>query len=676
MSSSQTQIRSTFLLNLKLNFINFWKLAIPFLIFFLILRLIEVWAVFSIHSLEYSKTQITLMGWVYDLEWVFYILGFLLILNTILGMVYPSAAKVLIKITLTLLIILQGGLLFYFTKMLLPLGTDLYAYSLNDIFLTVKASGELNLFNILAILFVLVFVYVLLGLGKWIPLKYHTAVLLTMVCYGYLIGIGIAKNTQKEQAAELERNLMANKSSYFYDQSYNYFTSNEYLYFDFFLASANSGDRLVSKDLTETNYPFLHSNDYPDVLGPYFDEFDTLPDIVFVIVEGLGKAYSGEDAYLGSFTPFLDSLSEHSLYWKNGLSTTGRTFGVLTGMFGSLPFAQKGFMDQAPNLPLHHTLLSLLKTNGYFTNFHIGADKNFDNVNYFLQYQQVDRILDMTSFDADFEETPSKSGFSWGYPDKAMFENGMRKLPVNSGLPQVSIFQTQTSHDPFLIPDEEKYLAMFEKYIQNDLISLPLTTGEYRKYKNMYASILYVDEAIKEFFQAYQKLPNYENTVFIITGDHRLPEIPLATTIDRFHVPIMIFSPKLNRPKRMHGVTSHFEITPTILSLLENRFDLDLPSKVAWKGYVMDTSSTFQSKISNPLMRNKNQLVDYISGEYVLADNQLYQLYDNMGMEPVTDVAMKEKLLTELATYKNSNRFATENNRILPDSLAVYIPKN
>ena len=282
----------------------------------------------------------------------------------------------------------------------------------------------------------------------------------------------------------------------------------------------------------------------------------------------------------------------------------------------------------------------------------------------------------MTSFDADFEETPSKSGFSWGYPDKAMFENGMRKLPVNSGLPQVSIFQTQTSHDPFLIPDEEKYLAMFEKYIQNDLISLPLTTGEYRKYKNMYASILYVDEAIKEFFQAYQKLPNYENTVFIITGDHRLPEIPLATTIDRFHVPIMIFSPKLNRPKRMHGVTSHFEITPTILSLLENRFDLDLPSKVAWKGYVMDTSSTFQSKISNPLMRNKNQLVDYISGEYVLADNQLYQLYDNMGMEPVTDVAMKEKLLTELATYKNSNRFATENNRILPDSLAVYIPKN
>ena len=75
-------------------------------------------------------------------------------------------------------------------------------------------------------------------------------------------------------------------------------------------------------------------------------------------------------------------------------------------------------------------------------------------------------------------------------------------------------------------------------------------------------------------------------------------------------------------------------------------------------------------------MRNKNQLVDYISGEYVLADNQLYRLFDNMGLEPVTDVSMKEKLQSEFETYKNSNRYATGNNRIIPDSLAVYIPKN
>lgn len=396
--------------------------------------------------------------------------------------------------------------------------------------------------------------------------------------------------------------------------------------------------------------------------------------MVFIIVEGLGKAYSGEEAYLGSFTPFLDSLSEHSLYWKNGLSTTGRTFGVLTGIFGSLPFAQKGFMEQAPEFPLHLSLFSILKQNGYFTNYHIGADKNFDNVGSFLEYQKVDRVLDMSSFDADFEETPSKSGFSWGYPDKAMFENGMRKIPRDISQPQLSVFQTQTSHDPFLIPEEQKYFDLFESYISNTLKATPVQAGNYRKYQSMYASILYVDEAIKEFFEEYKKMPKYENTIFIITGDHRLPEIPLATTMDRFHVPIMVFSEKIQRPKRMHGITSHFEITPTLLGYLKSHYDLNLPSLTAWKGYVMDTSAVFQSNITNPLMRNKNQLIDYLSNEYVLSDNQLYRLYDNMDMEPITDIRLKEKLSREFESYRNSNRYATENNRILPDSLNAYLP--
>jgi uncharacterized sulfatase len=256
-----------------------------------------------------------------------------------------------------------------------------------------------------------------------------------------------------------------------------------------------------------------------------------------------------------------------------------------------------------------------------------------------------------------------------------MFANGMRKIPRDSVQASLSIFQTQTSHDPFLIPDEQKYFQLLDEYLDKTLKIPASQKPNYLKYQSMYASILYVDEAIREFFEEYRKMPKYENTIFIITGDHRLPEIPLATSIDRFHVPIMIFSEKISRPKRMPAVTTHFEITPTLLAFLQNRYDLELPSLVAWKGYVMDTASTFQSNVSHPLMRNKNQLVDFISNEYFLSDNQLYQLVDNMGMEPITDQRTKEQLTREFETYKNSNRFATDNNRIIPDSLYSYIPK-
>ncbi|MCF1751507.1 LTA synthase family protein [Mariniradius sediminis] len=673
--ASQTKIQSNLIFNLKQSVVQFWKLGIPFLLLIVLLRLAEVQFIFSMHDLSFDRVKILAKGLLFDLEWAFYMLGFLLILQTSIGLVFPRATKTVNKILTTILVILQGGLIFYFSKMLLPLGDDLYAYSVEDIVTTVKASGELNLLNSAAVFLVFGGVFGLLSLGRWIPLGFNGGIVLSVLCYCYLLVFNLFPNLIEKSTAELENNLTANKSRYFYDQSYNYFFNRNYLYFDFYLTAPKKENLLVQKRFVDSNYPFLHQNNYPDVLSPYFGAFDTIPDVVFVIVEGLGKAYSGEDAYLGSFTPFLDSLSNHSLYWKNGLSTTGRTFGVLTGIFGALPFAQNGFMEQAPEFPGHLTLLSLLKHNGYQVNYHIGADKKFDNVGPFLEYQTVDRILDMTSFDPDFEETPSKSGFSWGYPDKAMFENGMRKIPRDSVQASLSIFQTQTSHDPFLIPDEQKYFQLLDEYLDKTLKIPASQKPNYLKYQSMYASILYVDEAIREFFEEYRKMPKYENTIFIITGDHRLPEIPLATSIDRFHVPIMIFSEKISRPKRMPAVATHFEITPTLLAFLHNRYDLELPSVVAWKGYVMDTASTFQANVSHPLMRNKNQLVDFLSNEYFLSDNQLYQLVDNMGMEPITDQRTKEQLTREFESYKNSNRFATDNNRIIPDSLYRYIPK-
>lgn len=671
--STQAQIGSDLIANLQNSIIRFWKIGITFLIFMILLRLLEVWVLFKIHNLAFNQVRLFLQGLLFDLEWSFYILGFLLLTYLIIDRLHQKFSVILLKIILTILILLQTGLFFYFTKMLLPLGEDLYAYSVKDMIMTIQASGEFNVINFIIITLISSGIYVLLSFGRKFPLSFKTSVILSTVCYLYIILFSAFQANNPSTLPELEKNLLANKSFYLYKQSYNYFVGEDYIYFDFYLSAPNRDNQLINKTFIEPNYPFLHKSEYPDVLGPYFDEFDTIPDIVFVIVEGLGKAYSGESAYLGSYTPFLDSLSDHSLYWKNGLATTGRTFGVLVGTFGSLPFANKGFMDQSPAFPKHMTLFSILKHNGYFTNYHIGADINFDNVGSFLKYQKVDRVLGLTSFDSDFKETPSHSGFSWGYPDKALFKNGMRHIPRNPGIPQLSVFQTQTSHDPFVIPDEQKYYKMLDQHLKNEIRPTATEKIKILKYRGMYASMLYVDDAIREFFAAYRQMPKYENTIFIITGDHRLPEIPLATSLDRYHVPILIFSEKLNRPKRLHGVTSHFEITPTLLSFLGEHFPLDLPEAVAWKGYVMDTSATFQSNISNPLMRNKNQLIDYISDEYVLSDNKLFHLIDNMGMVPSSDNLVKEKLIRDFEDYKNSNRYATENDRIIPDSLSRFM---
>ncbi len=672
--SDYAEIKSSFLDNLKTNFIKFWKVGIIYLLVVVLLRIIEVIWVFKVHPLDFKPVLILSSGLFYDFEWGFYILGILLFLYISIGFFAPKTIHVLTRIILTILIVIHAALVFYFTKMLLPLGEDLFAYSLNDMFMTVRASGALTFTNSFIILIILFSIYIITGLGKRVPLHLNSFLILSACCYLYVIMFNFLSGTEKSRVAEVESNLKINKSYYLYNQSYNYFSSASNRYFDFYLPSEGGENLLVNKKFTDTEYPFLHENNYPDVLGPFFDKFDGKPDLVFIIVESLGKAYSGEDAYLGSFTPFLDSLSDHSLYWKNNLSTTGRTFGILTGLFGSLPFAKNGFMEEAPNLPDHLTLFSLLKHNGYHTNFNIGADINFDKVGSFLKYQDIDQAIGLDSFDADFKVTPSTSGFSWGYPDKAMFQNGIRKIPEDSEKPRMSIFQTQTSHDPYIVPDQEIYNRMFLDHLTNTLKVTPDNMPGYLNYQEVYTSVIYADDAIREFFEIYRKRPNYENTIFIVTGDHRLPEVPMSTRIDRFHVPLLIYSPKLKRTKRMHGVTTHYEITPTLLSLLSNRFEMDLPSEVAWKGYVLDTSAVFRSLISNPFMRNKNQLLEYIDGEYVLSDNQLFILSDNMNLDPVEDIVIRDKLTMLFEDYKSSNSFVIDFNRIIPDPLKSSTP--
>ena len=73
-------------------------------------------------------------------------------------------------------------------------------------------------------------------------------------------------------------------------------------------------------------------------------------------------------------------------------------------------------------------------------------------------------------------------------------------------------------------------------------------------------------------------------------------------------------------------------------------------------------------------MRNKNQLIDFIDGEYVISDEQLFQMSDNLNLDPIYDNVIKEKMKGQFETYKASNAIATGANRLLPDSLMKYHP--
>ena len=107
---------------------------------------------------------------------------------------------------------------------------------------------------------------------------------------------------------------------------------------------------------------------------------------------------------------------------------------------------------------------------------------------------------------------------------------------------------------------------------------------KYRNYQKQYSSILFTDEALRKFFKTYKKDENFDNTIFIITGDHRIPEIPMASKIDRYHVPLIIYSPLLKRQAEFESVSSHFDVAPSLISFLKNNYDLKAPESNGFVG--------------------------------------------------------------------------------------------
>ncbi|HYM92575.1 MAG TPA: LTA synthase family protein, partial [Chitinophagaceae bacterium] len=378
--------------------------------------------------------------------------------------------------------------------------------------------------------------------------------------------------------------------------------------------------------------------------------------------------------YLGNFTPFLDSLSKQSLYWKNFLSEGGRTFAVLPSLLGSLPFAKSGFCDLGENMPSHLSLLSLARHNGYHTAFFYGGDSKFDNMSLFLKKNAINAINDESTFPADYTKMPSRNGFSWGYGDNELFRRYFEVQKENSEQPQLNVLLTVSTHSPFLIDDQKKYQDEFEKRMQQ----LNFTENKKqasRNYKDQYSCIMFMDDAIRNFFEEYKKRNDFNNTIFIITGDHRMPEIPMSTKIDRFHVPLMIYSPLLNRKAGFSSVSTHFDITPSLLNFLHNNYGFEKPTLATWMGTGLDTSKAFENNHMYPLMQTKNDIVDFVMGNFHLNGEAVFTVSGDMDEEPVQDKDKYNQLLGEFTRFKNRNEKLINGAPLIPDSIySKYFP--
>ena len=593
-----------------------------------------------------------------------YLPGLTLISLLPLLLPYPKISNSLIFCFWSLVICIQALLVQYFLTSGVPLGADIFGYSYQELRLTlshafqVSISLTIGLIASLTVLWFFIF-------KKRINLISFKASMLILI--GSILALILVPAQSKSASTNNinSLNLSLNKSAYFYDENLNYLIKFFSIKNQPKKSATEPKDKPVAdQNLVDPKYPFLHLENTQDSLGPFFNiDPEHLPNFVFIIVEGLGRDFSGPDARLGSFTPFLDSLIDKSLYWDNFLATQGRTFGVIPSIFSSAPFGQHGLTDDEREIPLHNSFLNVVKNHGYQTRYYSGTDPSFDNAGKYFISQKIDKLFSKKDFDIKY-----RTANEWGYSDKELMQQVVEEEEKELHKPFVSIIQTITMHSPFSFMDDRAY----ESYLDKHINYLKISKNKYSIYmkdKKIYKTILYTDDAVNLFFSAINNQDSYKNTIFIITGDHRLPEIEMDSVIDRYHVPLLIFSPLLKQPQRIKSVSSHFDIAPSLLAFLSNNYAIKTPKYVTWMGDGLDMEPSFRNLHSYPLKQTKVNLVDYVDKEWFLNQGKLYKLNDGFNIDLTTNSYAAANAKERFDEFIISNDSFSISGKLIPDNL-------
>ena len=424
--------------------------------------------------------------------------------------------------------------------------------------------------------------------------------------------------------------------------------------------------------------PFYRVANDPDVLGPFFEATsDGLPpNVVFLIVESLGRRLTGVTRPQVSFTPFVDSLAAEGLFWPNCLSTSERTFGVLPSVFASAPHGRYGFSTALSSLARHHSLLLDMERNGYTTSFYYGGDLSFERYDFFMKTNHLDYLFmpQMTVEDSAQYKLLAEN-HRWGLDDDQLFRCAIAHQQADTGLhrPFLDIYQTLSTHEPFLVDGIEAYEEQARRMVEQTPGITENERNNILRNLNIYACYLYTDQCIRELFAYYAARPDFGNTLFVITGDHRMALVPSGITLRKYNVPLVIYSPLLKRSKTMNAMVSHLDIAPTFNAYLSAHYDYDIDDHCHWLGTSLDTAAAFQSTRKVAFMLNNRDVVDYVSGLEYITSGKVAELDSLFIGSPGKDEQRRQALMEELEAFNTLSRYVVQNDLLIPRDVNMIL---
>ncbi|WP_257345842.1 LTA synthase family protein [Pseudalkalibacillus decolorationis] len=289
-------------------------------------------------------------------------------------------------------------------------------------------------------------------------------------------------------------------------------------------------------------------------------------NVVMISMESLQDFVINNEVEGKEITPFLNDLieDEDTYYFPNFYHQTGQgktsdsEFIVANSMY-PLPSGAVFFTHSQNE---YQAMPEILDQKDYYTASMHANNKSFWNRDIMYKSLGYDHFYSLK----DYKVTPETS-IGWGLKDEHFFEQSvghMKEMPE----PYFTKLITLTNHFPFSLEQEDELIPEWTS--QDGTVNRYFTTARY------------TDESIKMFFDSLKNQGMYEDTVFVLYGDHYGisenhnaamskylgKEITPFVSTQLQQVPLLIHIPGDGNGKVMETVGGQIDIRPTLLHLL------------------------------------------------------------------------------------------------------------
>ncbi len=397
----------------------------------------------------------------------------------------------------------------------------------------------------------------------------------------------------------------------------------------------------ITRKLLLTEHDQLIDADSAAIRRIYSPTADTqlqVRNVVVILMESFAGRYVGALGSKDQITPEFDKLAQEGLlftrFFANGTHTHQGMFASMA-CFPNLPAFE--YLMQTPEGGNQFSGLPQLLSARDFQNAYVyNGDFAWDNQQGFFSNQGMTHFVGRNDY-----INPVVSDPTWGVADQDMFDRSIIELnQLKDDQPFYALLQTLSNHTPYALPD----VLPIEPVTGHGSLDLHLT------------AMRYSDWALGEFFKQAKQQPWYNDTLFVVLGDHGFgtPEQMTEMDLHRFHVPMLLIAPGVQDKWGASNstVATQVDMVPTIMG----RLGADVQHQ-CWGRDLLTLPEDDQGfAIIKP--SGSDQTVALIKGDRILIQPKdvnprawTYQLGDNAQSAPSAEHADDAQWLQQLNAY-------------------------